>query len=780
MPEWSVLRRRVACGALVSLAVGLGMAGPAPWLALAASRSALPVSGGVSSVSAGGDSACAIEGGMAYCWGWNQNGQLGDGTTADSAVPVAVDASGVLAGKTLTQISTGAGAACALDSDGAAYCWGANGAGQLGDGTTADSAVPVAVDASGVLAGKTLTQISTSGGVTCAIATTGAAYCWGSNTYYGELGDGSTSVSSSVPVAVDTSGALANKTLVQISVGEFAACALDAGGRAYCWGGNSFGELGDGSVSDSSSVPVAVGTGGVLAGKRLTQITATGQYHVCALDTAGAVYCWGSDGFGQLGDGSGGSGINSSVPVAVDTGGVLAGKTITRITGGAPYTCALDSAGTSYCWGWNIYGPLGDGTTTSSSVPVAVDASGVLAGKALTQITAGWYHTCALDTAGAAYCWGDGQYGDLGNDATAESNVPVLAGPAAPAEVTTTAGDTTATVSWTAPGSLDGSTLTGYTATAAPGGAACSTSGPTTCTITGLVNGTSYHITVIAHTTAGDSGASAPATVTPGTMLAFTSDAADTVAFGGAFSFRVTTTGSPPAVISKKGTLPSGVSFKYLGGGTASISGTPAHSASGAYPVTLTARNKTATATQAFTLTVTRAPGLRKIPEAAAEVGVTLSLAITATGYPAPALTESGSLPAGLSFTSNPDGTAAIAGIPLPGSGGSYPITVTAANASGTASQSRILTVGQPPAITSADTASAVTGSAFSFQFTATGFPAAKITETGKLAKGITFTSATAAFSGTPKAGTSGSYPVTITARNSSETVTQNFTLNVS
>ena len=132
-----------------------------------------------------------------------------------------------------------------LDSTGAAYCWGYNNWGQLGDGSTADSSVPVAVDTSGVLAGKTLTQISANYGSTCALDTSGAAYCWGYN-YYGELGDGSTA-DSSVPVAVDTSGALAGKTLTQITAGGFHACALDTAGAAYCWGYNDSGQLGDDS-----------------------------------------------------------------------------------------------------------------------------------------------------------------------------------------------------------------------------------------------------------------------------------------------------------------------------------------------------------------------------------------------------------------------------------------------------------------------------------------------------------------------------------------------------
>jgi len=578
-------------------------------------------------------------------------------------------------------IAAGGYQSCSIES-GKAYCWGDNGFGELGDGSTAGSSVPVAVDTSGVLAGKTLTQIAAGGGFTCALDTAGAAYCWGLNNW-GNLGDGSTT-SSGVPVAVDTGGVLAGKTLTQIAVGGEHACALDSSGAAYCWGLNSSGELGAGSTADSS-VPEAVDAGGVLAGKTLTQITA-GDESTCAVDTEGVAYCWGLNNHGQLGDGSGA--VFSTVPVEVDAGGALAGRTL--ITAGESDACALDTAGAAYCWGGNAYGELGDGSTVAASIPVPVDASGVLAGKTLTQITAGGAadHTCSVDAAGAAYCWGDDDGGDLGDDTNGtQSDVPVLAGPQAPTGVTAVPGDATATVSWTAPASLDTGTLTGYTATASPGGASCTTTSATTCTITGLTNGTTYSITVVAHTTAGDSGASTPDIVTPTGGPAFTSDPADTASFGMPFSFTVTAAGSPAPRITRTGRLPSGVRFARHGNDTATISGTPSGTAAGTYPLTLTATNPAGTATQAFTLTITRAPAIRKIPATTATIGVALHLTITTTGYPAPALTESGPLPAGVSFTDHGNGTATITGTPAPGTGGRYPITVTATSQPGTARQ---------------------------------------------------------------------------------------------
>jgi alpha-tubulin suppressor-like RCC1 family protein len=744
----------------------------APQLAYAA-----PPAGAVV-ISAGGDSPCAIEGGRAYCWGDNQSGQLGDDSTTDSSSPVAVDMNGVLAGKVLTQISAGGSATCALDETGAAYCWGGNTSGELGDGGTTDSSSPVAVDMSGALAGKVLTQISVGAFGACALDSAGAAYCWGDNEY-GELGVGSNAYDSTVPVAVDTSGALAGQTLTQISVGSVNACALDAEGAAYCWGDNQLGAVGNAAAATLQTAPVAVYTGGVLAGKTLTQVSA-GNLDACALGSGGAAYCWGRNEWGQLGDNTM-SDNPQDTPVAVDTSGALAGISLTQISAGADDSCALDGTGAAYCWGYGPDGGLGNDSTTTSSVPVAVDTSGALAGRTLTQLSSstGNPHTCAADTTGAFYCWGDNDSGDLGDDSQAQSSVPVLAGPEPPSGVTAASGDTSAAVSWTPPGSLDGGTLTGYTATALPGGQACTTTGATNCTITSLSNGTAYTITVAANTTAGDSGASLPAGVTPGGTLAFGSPAADTVAYGAPFSFTVTVTGSPAPRITRTGVLPSGVRFTAGTNGTATISGTSGGSAAGIYPLTITARNKTATATQAFTLTVSRPPAIKKVPATTATVGTVLSLYLTATGYPAPALTESGTLPGGLALTDYGNGTASLAGTPSSASGGSYPITVTATNASGSSSTAFVLKVDEPPAVTSSAYATAAIGSTFSFQVTVTGYPAPRITESGALPKGISFKSATGTFSGTPKGGTSGSYPVTITARNAVDTITQNFTLTV-
>jgi alpha-tubulin suppressor-like RCC1 family protein len=392
----------------------------------AVTRPRVPKAPTILRIAAGLQNGCALGGGgQAYCWGSGGNGQLGNGSTGDSLVPVAVDTSGVLAGKTLAGISAGQSHVCVLDSDGKAYCWGSGGSGQLGNGVSnglSNSSIPVAVDTSGVLAGKTLTSIAAGEQHTCAVDRDGKAYCWGYGVN-GPLGNGGGS-NADVPVAVDTSGVLAGKTLTGISAGNTHTCAVDSGGKAYCWGSGASGQLGNGGAGDSL-VPVAVATSGVLKGKTLTGIAA-GNTHTCAVDTGGKAYCWGFNNTGMLGNGGTGS---SDRPVAVESGGVLKGKAIIGIAAGQSHTCAVDSGGKAYCWGYGVNGQLGNGSSEGSYGPVAVRLSGVLAGKALTGIAAGGEYTCAVDGGGKAYCWGYGANGQLGNGGTADSLVPVAVAP---------------------------------------------------------------------------------------------------------------------------------------------------------------------------------------------------------------------------------------------------------------------------------------------------------------------------------------------------------------
>jgi len=362
---------------------------------------------------------CAIAlNGRAYCWGSGNNGKLGNGSTANSRVPVAVNTSGVLAGKTIKQISAGENHTCVIASDDRAYCWGGNKNGQLGNGSTANSNVPVAVNMSGVLAGKTIKQMSVEFSTSCVVASDNKVYCWGNNSK-GQLGNGSTA-NSNVPVAVNMSGVLAGKTIKEVTTGGFHTCALDTSNKMYCWGLNSSGRLGGGLTSTLSNVPVAVNMSGVLAGKTIKQMS-TGYSSTCAIASDDRAYCWGSGNNGQLGNGST---ADSRVPVAVNMSGVLAGKTIKQILAGGDHGCVVASDDKMYCWGLNNNGELGNNSSVNSSVPVAVNTDGVLAGKTIRQMSAGLSSTCAVDSEYNMYCWGYNDNGQLGNNSTNNSRVP--------------------------------------------------------------------------------------------------------------------------------------------------------------------------------------------------------------------------------------------------------------------------------------------------------------------------------------------------------------------
>jgi len=374
----------------------------------------------VAHIAAGNNNACAVTSdGGAYCWGYNGYGQLGNGNTTDSNRPVAVLTNGALAGKSVVHIAAGESHTCAATSDGGAYCWGYNRYGELGTGKYPNPPWPLSILDTGALAGKVVTQVSAAiGSHACAVTSDGGAYCWGSNSY-GQLGTGNTK-DSTVPVAVLTSGALEGKFVNQISVGESHTCAVTNDGAAYCWGYNAYGQLGRGNNTNYSQ-PTAVLTTGVLAGKTVAQIAA-GRLHTCVATSDGGAYCWGYNGYGQMGNGNN---TDSNKPASVLTSGALAGKSVAHITAGYHYTCAVTSDDRAYCWGDNGYGQLGKGDTNNISVPTAVLTSGALAGKSVIEVSAGWQHTCAVTKDGWSYCWGYNGYGQLGRGSTRDANRPV-------------------------------------------------------------------------------------------------------------------------------------------------------------------------------------------------------------------------------------------------------------------------------------------------------------------------------------------------------------------
>jgi prepilin-type N-terminal cleavage/methylation domain-containing protein len=375
---------------------------------------------GWSAIASGSDFTCGINTGKAYCWGLNGFGQLGNGTTSNSSVPVAVTTSGVLAGKNIIAITAGPLFACVLSSDSLVFCWGYNSQGMLGNGSTTNSTTPVAVTATGALLNKTVTSVGAGSLHACAIAS-GQAYCWGYNNS-GQLGNNLTTTSN-VPVAVDTSSALLGLTVTSIAGGYYHTCAIASNSQAYCWGSNSNGQLGNNSTT-ASNVPIAVNTAGVLSAKMLSDIAVgiRGMYS-CAI-SADEAFCWGSNSYGQLGGSS--AYPNSLIPVVVSAGAIPSSPAVTAIDTGTEHACVV-AGGSAYCWGNNTSGQLGNNSTTYSGIPVAVTKSGVLAGKTVSSVMLGSAHTCALATDTNVYCWGSNASTQLGNGlVTPRSNVPVL------------------------------------------------------------------------------------------------------------------------------------------------------------------------------------------------------------------------------------------------------------------------------------------------------------------------------------------------------------------
>jgi len=337
----------------------------------------------VIAISSGTDShhTCAlVSTGAAWCWGINTAGQLGiDTTTPRSAVPVAVSG-----GRFFSTIRSSLTHNCGVTGPGAAYCWGDNAAGELGDGTMALSFLPVPVSG-----GFQFTALAVGVQLTCGVSST--PYCWGSNAN-GAIGNGS-DTNSAVPTAV--SGGL---VLTVIATSGYHVCGLTAAGAAYCWGDNSYGALGDGSQV-ASRVPVSV-TGG----HAFTAVV-TGDQHTCGLTASGTAYCWGDNTFGQLGCSIVTCGLGSSSPFLV-SGNLL----FTQLAAGDWHTCGLTSSGTAYCWGDNSYGQLGDpavGWWFAEPTPV-------YGNLAFTALAAGGEHTCGLRQQGDVYCWGWNDSGQLG------------------------------------------------------------------------------------------------------------------------------------------------------------------------------------------------------------------------------------------------------------------------------------------------------------------------------------------------------------------------------
>jgi alpha-tubulin suppressor-like RCC1 family protein/Tol biopolymer transport system component len=407
---------------------------------------------GVSAISAGAEFSCAVtQSGSAQCWGRNNLGQLGDSTNSQRLIPTQV--TGLASG--VTMVNAGSYHGCALSSSGAARCWGYNAQGQVGNGGASNFTLPTATPALVSNLASTVGAVSAGYTHSCALMLDGGVKCWGLASY-GQLGDGT---GGHKPVTTTVLGLSSGVAAVEGGY-EFS-CSLSSSGRVQCWGNNGQGQLGNGNTTSSTSpgdvsglgsgvasLSAGMGTGGHacvvtsgggakcwgsgslgrlgngssadrLAPTDVTNLTSgvsaisAGGFHTCALTTGGGMKCWGYNFYGAVGDGGAGA---PATPV--DVVGLASG--VTAITTGYYHSCALTSTGGVKCWGWNANGQLGNGNTTDSNVPVDVStlATGVIA------VSAGQSFTCALLSGGVVKCWGENSSGQLGTASGPDVLVP--------------------------------------------------------------------------------------------------------------------------------------------------------------------------------------------------------------------------------------------------------------------------------------------------------------------------------------------------------------------
>jgi alpha-tubulin suppressor-like RCC1 family protein len=334
----------------------------------------------------------------AYCWGYNADGQLGNGTTSFerlSPTPVA-------GGLSFRQISAGYYHSCGVTTDNRAYCWGRGG--NLGDGTAMSRARPVPV-----AGGLRFRQVSAGWEHTCGVTTDDRVYCWGDNVF-GQLGNGTTGeigYPGLSPVAV-----MGTLRFRGVSVGVFHSCGVTNTDRAYCWGGDQWGQIGDGAASGTcqvtfNTIPCRKKPTLVAGGYRWRQVDAgggtgpgedqtgpTNAGRTCGVTTDGRAFCWGDGTQGQNGDGT------RSIRTAPSN---VAGDRLYRaVSTGHFHSCAVATDNRAYCWGMNPSGQLGDGTEGT----MRLRPRAVVGGHRFDQISAGGSGTCGRTMTGAAYCWG--------------------------------------------------------------------------------------------------------------------------------------------------------------------------------------------------------------------------------------------------------------------------------------------------------------------------------------------------------------------------------------
>jgi Regulator of Chromosome Condensation (RCC1) repeat protein len=380
-------------------------------------------------IAAGFYNTCArLSDGTVRCWGANNLGQLGPSGTANALNPMVINASSGAPLSGVNAIAAGFGYECAIHADTTIDCWGYNQQGELGQGTfggPVNFGVPTpapVLDGTGSKLSATAIAAGLQDSIdhTCAVISGGAVACWGTNAS-GELGNGSAAGNFSgvaIPQSVLTSAGPALMGATAVAVGESHSCALLAGGSIDCWGDDFVGQLGNRMILNDGG-PSSISTAGpvlTLSGTALTGASAlaAANNQTCAIATGGSVVCW-----GVLATGG-----TSATPTAVLLNGApLTGAT--AITVGLTHACAVLAGGTVSCWGTNPDGELGNGTTVSSTAPVPVTTAPGVPLTGAVAVSAGAFHTCALLTGGTVSCWGRNGIGELGNGTPTSSLNPV-------------------------------------------------------------------------------------------------------------------------------------------------------------------------------------------------------------------------------------------------------------------------------------------------------------------------------------------------------------------
>ncbi|QOC26749.1 putative Ig domain-containing protein [Microbacterium hominis] len=600
------------------------------------------------------------------------NGMLGTGSTAwtQETVPVEVVRP---AGISFTSVTSGQSSAFATGDDGVLYSWGANDYGELGDGTNTSHATPSPVSQGAVPAGVPLTKVAAryDGGLSFGDSVIalgdGRAYTWGDNSS-GQLGDGST-INRNAPVAVAQGAVPSGVRFTDVASAGSSMYALGDDGKVYAWGANDYGQLGDGTTVSKTS-PVAVAAGGVPSGVRLTSVVA-GLRWAAALGDDGHVYAWGNGASGQLGNGTT---VTSSVPVVVSDGAIPAGASVVTLTAGRNSGFAVTSDGTVYSWGDNTYGELGDGTTTSRSTPVAVGQGVIPTGVSLVAIAAGNWSTRGVGSDGKVYVWGENWGGQYGNGSMfGSSPSPVLGPNFAVSQVTfdslpgtglaTTPSGLTVTTPAHPEGPVDVAVIVSIY-----GG---SVAGPVAIDPVVYVDGFTYI---------------APPVITTQSL--------PNGVVGTAYSATVTATSSVPVTYSvASGSLPPGLT---LDPATGVVAGTP--TTDGVFTFAVTATNAIGSDTHSYTVRIVPAavpPTITTPSVPSGTVGTGYQTVVEATGDATITFAVAGgSLPPGLTLD---PATGEITGTPT--QGGTFTFTISATNAAGQDTREYTVTVAVPSAV---------------------------------------------------------------------------------